>query len=82
MSLPHLWLVVPNGTASLLHQLGVVAALASVVAVAVVPHLLWHGGHKGDGKAHPVVRTGVEGAVKVAFTLLFPHRTSHTAVFE
>ena len=67
---PHLRLVVPNGTASLLHQLGVVAALASVGAVAVVPHLLWYCGHEGDGKAHPDVRTGGRRcAVKATFIL-------------
>ena len=67
---PHLRLVVPNGTASLLHQLGVVAALASIGAVAVVPHLLWHRGHEGDGKAHPDVRMGGRRcAVKATFRL-------------
>ena len=79
---PHLRLVVPNGTASLLHQLGVVAALASVGAVAMVPHLLWYRGHEGDGKAHPDVRMAGRRSRQLSYCNSHTGLVSHTAVFE
>ena len=76
---PHLGFIVPNGTASFLHKLGVVAALASVGAVAMVPHLLWYGGHEGNGKAHPDRKEGGSRYTTGTLALCFQCRTPHMA---
>ena len=69
-TIKYLGLVVPDAAAALCGQVGIVAALAAIIAIRMVPDFLFFGGDQRDGQTHPFGAPDAPDAMDVILFLI------------